>query len=310
MFRLYPNLCDVFCRQLKFTASTITWHCFSSVTLNIIKIIAMLKESNMYTIGQVAKFLGVSRDTLKFYEEKKLVKPKQNMENGYRKYDHFDIYDITTVNFYREVDIEIKKIQELRKSKSIEGIKSLLEEKEQEVLEEIEYKKLLLKKLQTVKEDCEKVKQFLGEYIVKEMKPLEIKGEIEHFTAFDEYETLKKNAENLKKAVTLTSLRRVISFNEEGIIDDKFFVVRKVEDVDKEIEGEIRSHPKCIYTVIEDGRWSTGGKSIDHNVEASLRKVAKDKGDELLGLVYINQLLTTYEDGLERVFLEIYAPIK
>ncbi|MGA3599280.1 MerR family transcriptional regulator [Lysinibacillus agricola] len=264
----------------------------------------------MYTIGQVAKFLGVSRDTLKFYEEKELVKPKQDMENGYRKYDHFDIYDITTVNFYREVDIEIKKIQELRKSKSIEGIKSLLEEKEQEVLEEIEYKKLLLKKLQTVKEDCEKVKQFLGEYIVKEMKPLEIKGEIEHFTAFDEYETVKKNAENLKKAVTLTSLRRVINFNEEGIIDDKFFVVRKVEDLDKEIEGEIRSHPKCIYTVIEDGRWSTGGKSIDHNVEASLRKVAKDKGYELLGLVYINLLLTTYEDGLERVFLEIYAPIK
>lgn len=73
----------------------------------------------MYTIGQVAKFLSVSRDTLKFYEEKGLVKPKQNIENKYRKYNHFDIYDITTVNFYREMDIEIKKIQELRKSKSI-----------------------------------------------------------------------------------------------------------------------------------------------------------------------------------------------
>jgi DNA-binding transcriptional MerR regulator len=98
----------------------------------------------MYNIGQVAKFLGVSRDTLKFYEEKELVKPKQNSENGYRKYNHFDIYDITTVNFYREVDIEIKKIQELRKSMSIEGIQSLFEEKEQAVLNEIEYQKLLV----------------------------------------------------------------------------------------------------------------------------------------------------------------------
>ncbi|MGE7094195.1 MerR family transcriptional regulator [Lysinibacillus sp. NPDC048646] len=264
----------------------------------------------MYTIGQVAKFLGVSRDTLKFYEEKELVKPKQNIENGYRKYNHFDIYDITTVNFYREMDIEIKKIQELRKSKSIEGIKSLLEEKEQEVLEEIEYKKLLLKKLQIVKEDCKKIKQFLGKYIVKEMKPLEIKGEIEHFTAYDEYETLKENTDSLKKAVTLTSLRRVIRFNDTGILEDKFIIVRKVADFHKEIEGEILSHPKCMYTVIEDGRWSTGGKNIDHNVEASLRKVAIEKGYELLGLVYINLLLTTYEEGLERVFLEIYAPIK
>ncbi|MFJ3390811.1 MerR family transcriptional regulator [Lysinibacillus sp. NPDC086135] len=264
----------------------------------------------MYTIGQVANFLGVSRDTLKFYEEKELVKPKQNMENGYRIYNHFDIYDITTVNFYREIDIEIKKIQELRKSKSIEGIQLLLEEKEQEVLREIEYKKLLLKKLQIVKEDCENIKQFLGQYIVKEMKPLEIKGEIEHFTAYDEYDTLKKNADTLKKAVTLTSLRRVINFNEEGIIEDKFIIVRKLEDSDEKIDGEILSHPKCIYTIIEDGRWSTGGKNIDQHVEASLRKIAVEKGYELLGQVYINLLLTTYEDGLERVFLEIYVPIK
>ncbi|MFJ6208655.1 MerR family transcriptional regulator [Lysinibacillus sp. NPDC092081] len=264
----------------------------------------------MYTIGQVANFLGVSRDTLKFYEDKELVKPKQNIENGYRKYSHFDIYDITTVNFYREIDIEIKKIQELRKSKSIAGIQSLLEEKEQEVLREIEYKKLLLKKLRIVKEDCEKIKQFLGKYIVKEMKPLEIKGEIEHFTAYDEYDTLKNNADSLKKAVTLTSLRRAIHFNENGILEDKFIIVRKVEDLDEEIEGETLSHPKCFYTIIEDGRWSTGGKSIDHNVEESLRKVAIEKGYILLGKVYINLLLATYEDGLERVFLEIYAPIK
>ncbi|MBB4822901.1 DNA-binding transcriptional MerR regulator [Sporosarcina luteola] len=264
----------------------------------------------MYTIGQVAKFLGVSRDTLKFYEEKELVKPKQNMENGYRNYNRFDIYDIATVNFYREMDIEIKKIQELRKSKSVEGIKALLEEKEQEVLEEIEYKKLMLKKLQMIKEDCEKIEQFSGTYTVREMKPLEIKGEIEHINSYDQYETLKENMDSLKKAVTLTSLRRVIRFNDEGILEEKFLIVRRVEDSPKEMEGEILSHPKCMYTIIEDGRWATGGKNIDQNVEANLRKAALSNGYKLLGLVYINQLLTTYEDGLERIFLEMYAPIK
>ncbi|QTD40455.1 MerR family transcriptional regulator [Sporosarcina sp. Te-1] len=261
----------------------------------------------MYTIGQVAKFLGVSRDTLKFYEEKELVKPKQNMENGYRSYDRFDIYDIATVNFYREMDIEIKKIQQLRKSKSVEGIKSLLEEKEQEVAEEIEYKKLMLKKLQMIKEDCEKIEQFSGTYTIREMKPLEIKGEIEHINSYDEYETLKENMDSLKNAVTLSSLRRVIRFNDEGILEEKFIIVRRVEDSPK---GEILSHPKCMYTIIEDGRWSTGGKNIDQNVEANVRKAALENGYELLGLVYINQLLTTYEDGLERVFLEMYVPIK
>ncbi|WOD65281.1 MerR family transcriptional regulator (plasmid) [Niallia taxi] len=264
----------------------------------------------MYTIGQVAKFLDVSRDTLKFYEEKKLIKPKQNSENGYRQYNHFDIYDITSVNFYREIDIEIKKIQELKRSKSIEGIQSLIEEKEQEVLEIIEYNKMLLKKIQSVKEDCEKIRIFLNTYTVKAMNPLEIKGEMKHYTSYEEYDILKESTESLKKAVILTSLRRVISFNEEGILEDKFIIVKKVKDGDKAIEGEILSHPKCIYTVVEDGRWSTGGKNTDHKVEESLRKAAKEQGYELLGLAYVNLLLTTYEDGLERIFLEMYVPIK
>ncbi|WP_155591387.1 MerR family transcriptional regulator [Lysinibacillus cavernae] len=264
----------------------------------------------MYTIGQVAKFLGVSRDTLKFYEEKELVKPQQNSENGYRKYNHFDIYDITTVNFYREIDFEIKKIQELRKGKSIDGIQALLEEKEQEVLEEIAYKKRLLKKLQIVKEDCQKIKQYLGTYTVKEMKPLAIMGEIDHYTAYDEYDTLKDNTDSLKKAAILTSLRRVIRFNDDGMVEDKFMIVRKIEEGDNAVEGEILSHPKCMYTVVEDGRWSTGGNNTDEKVEANIRKIAKEKGYELGGLVYINLLLATYEEGLERIFLEMYVPIE
>ena len=65
----------------------------------------------MYTIGQVAKFLGVSRDTLKFYEEKGLVKPQQNSENGYRTYNHFDIYDITTINFIEKLILKSKRFR-------------------------------------------------------------------------------------------------------------------------------------------------------------------------------------------------------
>lgn len=110
--------------------------------------------------------------------------------------------------------------------------------------------------------------------------------------------------------MVLTSLRRVIRFNDEGILEEQFIITRKVEDDDKAIAGEIRAYPKCLYTIIEDGRWSTGGKNTDDQVEASMRKVAEEMGYELLGLVYINLLLVTYEEGLERIFLEMYVPIK
>lgn len=264
----------------------------------------------MYTIGEVAKFLGVSRDTLKFYEKKGLVNPKQEIENGYRKYSRYDIYDIITINFYREIDIEIKKIQEIRKSKKVDEIELLLEEKEQSLLEEIEYKKLLLKHVRLIKENCEKIKLNFGKYTIREMKPLEIKGEITDFNSYDEYEILKKNTNNLKKAITLASLRRVINFDQTGITGDKYIVVEGIDDLKNGADRKIIYYSKCIYTIIEDGRWLNGEKNIDDKVEESLRKVACEKKCEPLGVVYVNTLLTTYKEGLERVFLEIYVPIK
>src|SRR5690606_40105058 len=110
----------------------------------------------MYTIGQVAGFLGVSRDTLKYYEEKQLVNPKHDV-NGYRKYNQYDIHDVITTNFYRELDIEIKNIQEIRQSQSVEDLENVLVEKETQILEELEYKKRLLQKIKSVKEDCDNI---------------------------------------------------------------------------------------------------------------------------------------------------------
>ena len=83
-----------------------------------------------------------------------------------------------------------------------------------------------------------------------------------------------------------------------------------MDATEKDEEGNILAHPKCIYTVIEDGRAVNGGKNIDQEVGNSIMKIAQENGYTLLGLTYINILLTTYENGLERVYLEIYTPIK
>ncbi|BAC12900.1 hypothetical conserved protein [Oceanobacillus iheyensis HTE831] len=261
----------------------------------------------MYTIGQVAKFLGVSRDTLKYYEEKKLVNPIHDGVNGYRKYNQYDIHDVITTNFYREIDIEIKKIQEIRNNMSIDNLGHLLEEKKAKIREEIEHKKLLLNKIDAVKRDHVNINKYLGDFTVKEMKPLELIGEITDFTAYDEYEIIRNNTAN-KKAVTLSSARRVIHFNEKGIKDEKFIIVKKIEE--NKVHGRIISYTKCLYMVIENGRAVDGGKNIDNEIGERLIKIARENNYELVGIAYINILMTTYEEGLERVFLEMYAPIK
>ena len=146
----------------------------------------------MYTVGQVARFLGMTRDTLKFYEEKGLVKPHVDQANGYRKYNEIDIFNIMITNFYREIDLEIKHIQKIKNGESVEDIMLTLDEKEQEILDEIAYKQRLLKQIAKVKENCEKVKQYLDKHIIREMKPLEVKGELTHINAYKEYNILQE----------------------------------------------------------------------------------------------------------------------
>ncbi|WP_010095438.1 MerR family transcriptional regulator [Ornithinibacillus scapharcae] len=261
----------------------------------------------MYTIGQVANFLGVTRDTIKYYEEKKLVNPKHDT-NGYRKYDQFDIHDIMTTNFYRELNIEVKKIQEIRQSKGVEYVASILEQQEAKLMEELEYKKLLLRQLTSVKEDCKNIPEYLGRFILKEMKPIEVLGEMSDYKAYEEYEMLRNTA--LRKAVTLNSVRRVIYFDEKGIQKEKYLIVQGMQDTESIDPNKIIFHPKCIYTVIENGRAVKEGKDIDSEVGARLFTMAEENGYELVGVAYINILLTTYENDLERVFVEMYAPIK
>src|SRR5690606_37494501 len=210
----------------------------------------------------VAGFLGVCRDTLKYYEEKQLVNPKHDV-TGYRKYNKYDIYDEITINFYRELDIKIKNNQEIRQSQSIEDLENVLVEKETQILEELEYKKRLLQKIKSVKEDCDNIKQYLGKFTIKEMKPIQVIGEITDYTAYDEYDIIRDHTTNLKKAVTLTSIRRVIHFDEDGITKDQFIVVSNVDDEDSEhkANGDIHTYPKCLYTVIADGRAINEGKN-------------------------------------------------
>ncbi|MGL4344095.1 MAG: MerR family transcriptional regulator [Cellulosilyticaceae bacterium] len=264
----------------------------------------------MYTIGQVAKFLGVSRDTLKFYEEKGLVRPKQDEDNGYRRYNDHDIYDVITTNFYRQLDIEVKKIQEIRWQKSVDEMDQLLCDRRQRLEEEIAYKQRLLERIDEVHEGCQKIKQYQNQCDIREMGPLLVKGEITDFNAYEEYDMIRTNTEQLKDAITLTDVRRIISFDERGVTGNRCVVVNAIEQSEVAHREDVLYHPRCMYTIMEEGRGGQGVEDVAYQAEAYLRKVGGEKGYEPLGLVYINVLLTTYDKGLERNFLEIYVPIK
>lgn len=64
-------------------------------------------------IRQVAKLLGVSSRTIRFYEEKGLIQPQKNQENHYRRFTEQDICQIQTILTLRELGFSIVEIKKL-----------------------------------------------------------------------------------------------------------------------------------------------------------------------------------------------------
>ena len=74
-------------------------------------------ERNTYRTSQLLEILGVSRDALRYYEEKGIVKPNHDETNNYRQYNDYDIYNLLVADFYKKRNLSIKEVRELQEGR-------------------------------------------------------------------------------------------------------------------------------------------------------------------------------------------------
>lgn len=68
---------------------------------------------NKYTIGEAAKITGVPTKTLRFYEEKGIIKGAKREENGYRLFDDENIEEIKLIKYARDLGLSLAEIKKL-----------------------------------------------------------------------------------------------------------------------------------------------------------------------------------------------------
>lgn len=68
---------------------------------------------NKYTIGEAAKISGVSAKTLRFYEEKGIIKGAEREENGYRLFNDENIEEIRLIKNARDLGLPLAEIKKL-----------------------------------------------------------------------------------------------------------------------------------------------------------------------------------------------------
>lgn len=130
-----------------------------------------LPKEKYYTIGEISKLYHIGVDSLRYYEEKGILKPIRG-ENGYRYYDSQSIWRMNVIMNLRNLDFSVERIHDYFQNRTVETTQALLEEELEVIGEKLkEWKKLQ----KTVQEQLQTIRQAqtleIGKVRVLELGP-------------------------------------------------------------------------------------------------------------------------------------------
>lgn len=83
-----------------------------------------------YLIGDVAKLLPISKDTLRYYDKLGIVSPTKSNTNGYRYYTKDDLLALSYVLILRDLEVPLEEIKERLSNNTLDDFKELLNRQE------------------------------------------------------------------------------------------------------------------------------------------------------------------------------------
>lgn len=260
-----------------------------------------------YRTGELLNYLGVPRDTLRFYEEKGLLSPKKNNENNYRSYDIFDVYKIMIIDFYKKRGMTMHQIQGLLKSCDVQDMQCLLENKKNELEKMIYDGQCMAKRIEETQKFSRDLSSNLNVFTIRPLPLYRINGEVSDFLAVEEYENVI-NVMNSNNDDMLSQIMRYISFNKNGITGTKMLIV-DASEVKNENDNCLQ-YPKCLYTVVEEIQPQNEQVDLMERMHRVSYEYANTHGLRLLGEAFAMIRLITYKANETEAYMEIFIPFE
>lgn len=260
-----------------------------------------------YRTSDLLNYLGVSRDTLRFYEEKGLLNPKKNSENNYRNYDIYDIYNLMIIDFYKKRGMSIQQIQNLSNKSDVQDMQSLLRNKKDELEKLIYDAQCMLKRIEETQEFSRNLDRNLNTFTVKSLPLYRINGEISDFIAVEEYENVKDIMSSNNEDM-FSQIMRYISFDQNGVTGTNMLIV-DIAEVKNENDHYIH-YPKCLYTVVEQIHPQDEQEDLIKEMYGVSSEYADKHGIRLLGEAFALIRLITHKENKIKTYIEIFIPFE
>ena len=95
------------------------------------------KMYQKYSIGTMAKLMGISSEAIRYYESRNIISPVRDPETGYRYYNTWDFHMLLRARHYQNYGFSLEEIAELFRSHELAEIRGKMVDQEEMIQQEI-----------------------------------------------------------------------------------------------------------------------------------------------------------------------------
>lgn len=271
------------------------------------KINRMDSENNaVYHANDIYKNLGLTRETLRYYEEIGLIEPQRNRSSQYREFTFDDVSRLMSIDFYKKRGFAPYEIKELMESGGHDSI-TALNEKIGEIKHNICTQQHILKRLAETKAFCEYAALSPKQFTVKELPSYFVHETFDAVSSLNDYKDRVLAFMDLQEDDILSSLVRAVTFDQAGYKGTKMCLVGRA--VKKEQAGEriYLESGRCLHTVLTA---YSHDDSIMEKMFFAAHGWAEQHKEIFKGIVYIFIRFVELSERTERNFYEVFIPLK
>ena len=263
--------------------------------------------SAVYHTKDVFRYLGFTRETLRYYEEIGLLNPKRSQGSQYREFDLYDMSRLMSIDFYKKRGFSPVEMKELLRETGTEGYDRLLEHQLDRLQEQIIRLQEMQEQLKETKDFCREAVYGEGKFEVRELKPYYVREAFPEVGSFEEYQKKVLRHLDPEREDILSNVVRAITFDDSGYKGSEMYVVKPAEKADNTGRGMFLEHGKCLHTTLLADNNDT---SIPEKMFRSCHEWALRQQAAFRGMVYIFVRLVMLNERVDRHFYEVWIPLK
>ena len=244
------------------------------------------------SINDVGKIAGISKDRLRYYEEKGLISPRRDTENNYRYYELDELLKAMAIQLYREMDLSVKEIHRIQTVNTIAEMRDVFEHRQTDLDREILALQRKMRLVARSIDDCKKVDKYLNKFVIRKARGCILLDKVDYILNPEEYDKFKDDSGEEK--LRMRSIVRRLELLPNGIGDNSVFVAEESPDEDVE----------CVYTIIRN---DTEHDPLMETYISGMKWVSENKVN-IGRYCYIRPLLIAHLGNITENFVEVIIP--